>query len=1023
MSQGFDSARAQVMIELGLQGEGVIDTAAEQMRQLREAMVAVSDQNKRGILVGNDYLEVMRKIISVMNQLTKSVNDVTVAERAHAAENLKYQQDLAKNAEKMLAGQIAADQKVAQERVKIEKQFQSEVAQLIAKARTDKAKSDAELKAGDADMAKVRAALLAKEVKDAADANAEMTRSWQDRIDKQAALDQQDVDHAKEILAQRQVAVKLDAEVNSVIMAGAKAEHADLTRTIELQVNPRMAASDKYRQSLDDAVKATQRAKQAEDELTQSIEKHRAAKASAEAFADIVANGGDSKYYPQADYIDLLQKQTDAESDLVGAQIKHAAAQGQVTTATTAAATAQKAMQSGTQAGTDKMMAWTRTVYFAAQGLEDLQYGFNAVVNNIPMVAMSVAQGLGATSSAAMAWAGGISLIAVGINSVLIPAFKNFVATHEPVKVFFDDLDKSLNPFHVDVYASALERMNDRIKELTDKKIKVAIDSAELIRLTDEVKALQKATEAANAILHHQTAREAQMGKNIATDLETEEGRKQFDLAREASANKAVEQSRDVQAKQVEVRKVEKRVRELEAALADPNTNAIDRMNVNAILPGNRRDLERVRDEMKVVKEGVKIRERGRFDLDYNAARSDVGSDQAAGQGRFLNNLRAAGQGALADKIEGDISNAQSGLGTQAEIEGQANVNKSAMRKKLSKESQTDHEQLVNKFAGLYKTKEQSAIDKIVASAIIGQRAEDVVRAEVQSMLEQKMLIAGIDPVVAKQAAAQTMASAIDTSKANVMAAGDTPEAGSAAILEKLNKPAAAVAAKIDRQQSANQNAANSDATAQQRKFGKPSDNLVQEFLAANQAEQEIQNRLSRTKQGRAELATRRANQKREGAARRQEVSAYNKSAAGKAYIASLSPEERAAELTAQNIYKQTSPFAGTQKDPQAGAKEFITPFVENSLQVGGMPGADDPLYRNAQASKVVEQSQQSLNTMIAGNFNQVGNMLQATIGAQQQLNGQMARFQARMSRMSGMANGVFAQVNDLRQSGANAVD
>ncbi len=142
-----------------------------------------------------------------------------------------------------------------------------------------------------------------------------------------------------------------------------------------------------------------------------------------------------------------------------------------------------------------KTAAMTRTVYFAMQGLEDAQYGFGAVMNNIPLVTMSFAQALGKSTEAAMGWGAALSGAAIIINSIAIPAFERLVATNPEIKGFFDDLGKRLNPFHVDVYAGAIERLETRIKELGDKKIKLVIDKQELAAAETQLEKLKKGLE------------------------------------------------------------------------------------------------------------------------------------------------------------------------------------------------------------------------------------------------------------------------------------------------------------------------------------------------------------------------------------------------------------------------------------------------------------------------------------------------------------------------------------------------
>jgi hypothetical protein len=165
-------------------------------------------------------------------------------------------------------------------------------------------------------------------------------------------------------------------------------------------------------------------------------------------------------------------------------------------------------------ASTQAMMHWTRSVYFASQAVDDAQYGFRSIVNNLPLIGMSVSQALGGTSVVGMQVGAAVGIASVAINQ-FIPVVQNFVNQRPALQAFGRTFVETLNPFHVDQMKTSLESLNERIKELQGKKVRLAVEDFELDVSIRKAKELQKALEAAEEARTGRSKAERESGRAV----------------------------------------------------------------------------------------------------------------------------------------------------------------------------------------------------------------------------------------------------------------------------------------------------------------------------------------------------------------------------------------------------------------------------------------------------------------------------------------------------------------------------
>jgi hypothetical protein len=175
----------------------------------------------------------------------------------------------------------------------------------------------------------------------------------------------------------------------------------------------------------------------------------------------------------------------------------------------------QRVLGLATGAAGTNTAAWVRFAYLTSQGVEDLQYSFAALANNIPLMAQSFAQAMGLNTTTAMAWAAGLSGVATAVNVLLVPAMRHMMDTSPELQGFLHSLNAQLNPLYVQKYGDEISALTARIKELEGKKVRLAVDTAELDRLRDELREAKKDKEAFDDAMTGRTKEEREAGKAV----------------------------------------------------------------------------------------------------------------------------------------------------------------------------------------------------------------------------------------------------------------------------------------------------------------------------------------------------------------------------------------------------------------------------------------------------------------------------------------------------------------------------
>lgn len=155
-----------------------------------------------------------------------------------------------------------------------------------------------------------------------------------------------------------------------------------------------------------------------------------------------------------------------------------------------------RAIDIGTQAATGMTAAQTaaaeRTKGFAftilatSHALQDLQYGFSAVVNNIPTVVYGIGSAVGASTTAIAAWGGALMGIGV-VFQILTPTILEFGR----------QLGVLNNP--ATKFVVTVDDMKNKLKALTDHPWWVTIDTSRIEYATNQLAAMEKNLQAFKA--------------------------------------------------------------------------------------------------------------------------------------------------------------------------------------------------------------------------------------------------------------------------------------------------------------------------------------------------------------------------------------------------------------------------------------------------------------------------------------------------------------------------------------------
>lgn len=401
----------------------------------------------------------------------------------------------------------------------------------------------------------------------------------------------------------------------------------------------------------------------------------------------------------------------------------------------------------------------TQTGVQAAYMFDDLQYGFGAVVNNI----MPILQPLGLVGA-------GIGIAAVAANQLWIN---------------WRPLTAALNPNLIEQTGTATEQLTKEMKGLAEQS--------------------------------HLTAEEMQRLSNLQSEIANKKAVAEF-MGGASDSQAAVKKATTEFQKSGKAGLLDSAIHD--AVSSDFIRNPFQRIE-DAAQDGTLKDGEGksvkidkqmmaygfYRDRLKKFYANSALLTREQDMLKRLSKDGDSGAvDELGGM------LKATGrheEGPIADLMT-DLTNAQSGIGSQKELDAIGTKNsrdfdskkreeskreKDAIEQKARTAADSERNSNINRIATLYKTKEQGAIDKIIASGILEKRADAEVEAEVAAHLKGKMTGGLVPADIIGDASNQAAKAAIDKSRATVMAEGDTPQEGAKVLLDEVAAKAQKVAA------------------------------------------------------------------------------------------------------------------------------------------------------------------------------------------------------------------------------------
>lgn len=157
-----------------------------------------------------------------------------------------------------------------------------------------------------------------------------------------------------------------------------------------------------------------------------------------------------------------------------------------------------------------------------AHAAQDAQYGFGAVINNIPQITYAFTQQIEGLEKYSMAISGGAMLIGVAINT-LGPKLISFSTDFARSVGIMEDPAKK--------FAITSEDLKAKLQALTDKPFKVAVDYEAIERTTKQIERLEQATRTYQDLLNKPTSVEEESGKLVKEALDAGGGMKNVDRA------------------------------------------------------------------------------------------------------------------------------------------------------------------------------------------------------------------------------------------------------------------------------------------------------------------------------------------------------------------------------------------------------------------------------------------------------------------------------------------------------------
>jgi hypothetical protein len=450
--------RQQILLEIQAQGGDVPARVAQEMQRLKDMVGTLEMQFADGSLTNSEYVKGIQGIAGGLASLSRFLEESTAAayqaDEGFAAMQARLremgEQDARSAVEAIALRRQATDEAVAQHQRSVE-------------AAEVQARIEAEL--NDAEVRAYRAAFQAMGERDAraADSAAEATRLARERGETLVREGQREIQNEREIAAaqaslnnQRKDALAEIARIEA--NRAATASNRDFDREAQKQL---------------DALRQVATQTQSNVDLYGHLQEELAD------FHEALIRGqmvnSDRLEYVKAKLASLKE-----EIDGVGVVSVKTAKDtndfNQVINSGASYAQHSQGMFSKLTAGlfstSDAARDTGYKILHVAHAFQDMQYGFGAVLNNIPLVV----QAFGGTAGLA----GAVMVLGVTMDTLYNNRGK--------IISFFGDLTEKAADLR-----GSLERLEERIKELDGKKIKLAVDVLELENAKREVKEIRDA--------------------------------------------------------------------------------------------------------------------------------------------------------------------------------------------------------------------------------------------------------------------------------------------------------------------------------------------------------------------------------------------------------------------------------------------------------------------------------------------------------------------------------------------------
>lgn len=759
-----------VKIVIGANGQPAIDETVDKMRALEDEVRRIGEAFQHGNLTYDQAVPKIARLSAELNKVLKFYQDLL---RQQAAVAAGY--DTIADHERALQLEIENEKFEEQELIDVERaRFASYLKGLEhqVQAQIDAANKVKAARQATADAEAEAASLLSA-----------LIRSHEREMGQDARREARETADAKKKEASDWAAYS--KQVNDLIAKEEAATADERRRRIEALGTLQKADVSELAQKRNVLAAANQNLMKSATELVAAEERLAAAQAHEAAEAEAV-NAAMSRNGSAAtgQWLGAVKQLESAENDLAAAKENHAAAtkhaviaEESLTDAERAAATAKRRLASGVDDASQKTIHFTRTVYYASQAVQDWEYSFAAVINNLPLIANEAARAFGASHEQAMLWASGIALVGTAAD-IAWPRIK-----HLWDLVSTSDVASRPN--------ASLKEMEDRLKAIKEGSWIIHIDPREIEELEGRVARLKRNLDAYNRAATGQTEVEQEAQRRFGVARAefaggTENVPGAMNIARtlaEAMATHPLVFGGD-QTVGKDVQEIENRDL-LRAAIA--RNPALGRQLGPALQEANRASDRAFGNILKAAQDIVGGAEQGKESSIGAITRiydQFPGLFQARGMGdQFRQILGQAGAGAVVKDLDAGVqfkSPREAALAAKlaekddadkAEKERQE-LNEQGVAGQLEAQRQFIDEP-AKRVAGVFRTKLQDAIDERAARLIAAGRSDRDVEAAIRGMIGNAFAAANVDAHLRGPATDELLRAAMARTEARIGAQGE----------------------------------------------------------------------------------------------------------------------------------------------------------------------------------------------------------------------------------------------------------